>query len=108
MNFYIAQEFLGVFVLVAVLTVTTLFVGIAFIVFQEVMLRARDLGKTSAPAFNSVSRKGIKFTKIRWSNHSRPKSGYGLATEVPRRTEGNGASTQSLGNGNFDHKTIHQ
>jgi hypothetical protein len=102
------QEFLGVFVLVAVLTVTALFIGIAFIVFQEVMLRARDLAKASAPAINSVSRKGIEFTKNRWSNHSRTKSRFGLPTEVARRADGNGPSTENLVNGNFGHKTILQ
>jgi hypothetical protein len=57
MSVYIAQEFLGVLLVLATLTGTILFLGIAFILFQEGIRRAVRGTRTGIAAPRGVNAK---------------------------------------------------
>ena len=57
MNLYTMQEFLGVLIVLAVVTGTILFLGIAFILFQEGIRRAVHGAKARVIHFKALSAK---------------------------------------------------
>jgi hypothetical protein len=63
MDLYTLQEFVGVLAVVAVLTATTVVIGIAFILLQEATLRAGRIARAGVLAFKTLSLKKDTLSK---------------------------------------------